>query len=256
MLHALTLALIITTAATAATTDSTGTFTALAWHDLQQLPRSIAREPLPTIAASMGSLAAIAWISGADQAIRSAVRAHQSRTLDALASIGNTAGQAWSGAALALLLVAGGAAAGSDHTVTTGRQMLEALAVAGAVTTALKYAIGRARPFRDRGDGYLLPFRWDDAQWSLPSGHATVAGTIAGVTWARSRCWLLRSAATALALVVGGARIYSDKHWTSDVLAGTTIGIATGYGLARSEESSHAWLLLPSPGGIRLCAAW
>ncbi len=250
------LALILTATALAAG-DTTRSIPVVLRHDLETASSGIATEPLPTIALSMGSLAAVVWLSGTDLAIRSAVSAAPpDRTLETLAQIGNTGGELWSGVAVSAGLLAGGAAFGSEHTVTSGRQLLEALAVAGAITTTLKYTIGRARPDRNQGDGNLLPFRWDDGQWSFPSGHATVAGTIAGIAWARSQCWLLRGAATALAVVTMGARVYSDRHWTSDVLAGGTIGFAVGYAFREFSAGERAWMLVPSPQGISLRAAW
>jgi membrane-associated phospholipid phosphatase len=224
--------------------------------DIARTPRGLATEPIPTIAASAASVGAIVWLGGGDQHIRRIVLRSRSETLDAVARIGNTIGDVPSAAALSLALIAGGAAFGSEHTTTSGRQLLEALVLAGAVTTTLKIAIGRARPFRDRGDGYFLPLRFDDGQWSFPSGHSTVAGTIAGVAFARSDSWLVRSAAMAAALTTMAARIWSDKHWTSDTLVGATIGAAIGYSLARSDSGSRAWMLVPAVGGIGIAAAW
>jgi membrane-associated phospholipid phosphatase len=250
------IAMILLAASASAATDSTRSVVDLVAGEVEQLPHHLAAEPVPSVAASVGSVAAIVWLSGADQAIRSAVQAHRTSTLDAVASVGTTSGQAWSGAALAVALMAGGAVTGSTHTQTTGRQMLEALAVAGALTTAIKVAVGRARPFRNQGDGWLLPFRWDDGQWSFPSGHATVASTIAGIALARSSCWLVRGAAIGYALLVGASRIYTDNHWTSDVLMGSAIGGLVGYSIARHNNDTDAWLLYPVPHGIALSRTW
>ncbi|MCS7302733.1 MAG: phosphatase PAP2 family protein [Candidatus Kapabacteria bacterium] len=236
--------------------DTTQTLLQTVWDELCQTPSNLTREPVPTVAATTSVVAIVLWLSGADKAVREAARTHRSPTADALAQIGNTAGGLGPATALPLALIVGGSIANSSHTVTSGRQLLQALAVAGAVTTALKVAVGRARPFRNRGDSYLLPFRWNDDQWSFPSGHATVAGTIAGVAFARSNSTVLHVAASALALTIMGARVYSDKHWTSDVLMGATVGGCIGYALARVPPLWRRCHLLPSSSGIQVAVEW
>lgn len=59
-----------------------------------------------------------------------------------------------------------------------------------------------------------------------------------------------------MALTIAGARIYTDQHWASDVIAGTTIGATVGYALARRPISSAQWQLYPLPNGIGIGAAW
>ncbi len=236
--------------------DSTVTVFERIRDDVRNLPSSLASDPLPTVAVTSGSVVVILWLSGSDQAVRNAVQRSHHPTLDALAHVGNTLGQSWSGAALSTALLAGGALIGSEHTVTTGRLLLEALALAGAATTALKIAAGRARPLRNRGDGSLLPFRWDDGQWSLPSGHATIGGTIVGVTLGRSESAVVRTGAAALALLIAGARVYSDQHWVSDVVLGTSVGALIGLAITRTQQQSSCWQFYPVPNGIGIARAW
>jgi membrane-associated phospholipid phosphatase len=78
-----------------------------------------------------------------------------------------------------------------------------------------------------------MPLRvMDEVGWSFPSGHATQAV----VFWpllallvvphtARGRGWWLLLA-VAVALVIGGSRIYLDVHWTTDVASGLLLGLA------------------------------
>jgi membrane-associated phospholipid phosphatase len=236
--------------------DTTATVFDRVWDDVRNLPRGLGSDPVPTVAATSGSVAIIVWLSGSDLAVRSAVQRSHHPTLDALANVGNTLGQGWSGAALTAALLAGGAVMGSEHTVTTGRLLLEALALAGAATTMLKITIGRARPWRNCGDGFLLPFRWDDGQWSLPSGHATIGGTILGVTLGRSESVVVRTSAAALALLIAGARVYSDQHWVSDVILGTSVGALIGLAITRTQQQSSCWYFYPVPNGIGIARAW
>jgi len=106
---------------------------------------------------------------------------------------------------------------------------IEALLFANAVTLSLKLATGRARPGRDLGPGSIEPF---SGKYSFPSGHATTA-------FAVLTPWYLYypGPATAGLLVVAGATAFSrmaaNEHWLSDVVAGSAIGFATAYVLAR-----------------------
>jgi CheY-like chemotaxis protein len=51
---------------------------------------------------------------------------------------------------------------------------------------------------------------------------------------------------------VAAQRIYSDKHWTSDVIAGAFIGTMVGRDLTNRYNKSSSLSLLPIPGGLSL----
>ena len=69
---------------------------------------------------------------------------------------------------------------------------------------------------------------------SFPSKHALTAGVLATVLTLAS--WRLGILAWAYALLVIVGRVYGAKHWPSDVVAGTVLGIACGW---------LAWRLVP-----------
>jgi undecaprenyl-diphosphatase len=71
----------------------------------------------------------------------------------------------------------------------------------------------------------------DSIGWSFPSGHSTQAVAfwlIVAALLTVGRRLAMRRAATVLALAIiastGLSRIYLDVHWTTDVLAGLTLG--------------------------------
>jgi undecaprenyl-diphosphatase len=101
--------------------------------------------------------------------------------------------------------------------------ILIAPALAIGVDTAVKRLYGRARP---PGFG-----RVSDGSLSFPSAHATAAAavccTLAYVFWREGI--LGRAGALLLAIVVpllvGISRVYLDRHWATDVLAGWSAGL-------------------------------
>lgn len=109
---------------------------------------------------------------------------------------------------------------------------LESGAAATVVTIALKGLIGRTRPDEERGAYKYNPFSIDDSQNSFPSGHSTAA-------WAVFTPYAIYYDAPWIYLIPAGvsaARVVSNRHWTSDVIAGGIIGYTIGYSLAKSGE--------------------
>jgi len=118
-----------------------------------------------------------------------------------------------------------------------GWHTLEAIAVSGQVTSALKGLFGRSRPYAAAGDAsdFDLGGGFGTAtRRSFPSGHTSMAFTFASVVaeetghrWPRAHRFVA-PLAYAAATGVGLARMYHDKHWASDVALGAAIGTLSG----------------------------
>jgi membrane-associated phospholipid phosphatase len=118
-----------------------------------------------------------------------------------------------------------------------GWHTLEALAVSGQVTSALKGMFGRSRPYASAGDARDFDFGGgfgSATRRSFPSGHTSMAFALASVLaeetshrWPRARR-VIAPLAYAAATGVGLARMYNDKHWASDVALGAAIGTLSG----------------------------
>lgn len=144
------------------------------------------------------------------------------------------------GASLYLL----GRGTGKTFATNTGREVIRAVLVSGALTAVTKGAVGRARPFAAPGDpdefspGHGFT---DGAFASFPSGHTSAAFATATVLARELHSkhpegrWLINSLLFGGATFVGFSRVYDKQHWPSDVVAGATLGSITGY-----EVVAHA----------------
>jgi len=112
--------------------------------------------------------------------------------------------------------------------VSTALLALESFALASLVTRIPKTLVGRERPDNWQGYGpYAIkgPFKGN----SFPSGHTTASFAVASViaTQFRDSKWIPVTAYTVAGLA-GLSRIYDNKHWLTDVVAGATVGTLVG----------------------------
>jgi membrane-associated phospholipid phosphatase len=186
-------------------------------------------------------------IYDADRAIAAASQSaslQQNQTLQVMSRVFNWwggPGVIWFAAALWL----GGRALKRSRVALAGLRGAEAIAVASAISGIVKGFAGRARPFITPDEPWHWNFLhgWTDARFfSMPSGHTTATVAFAAaVSVASARfkasirgAWIAGSALAAL--LVADARIYSNQHWFSDVLAGVVLGSVTGFVLTGWHE--------------------
>ena len=100
------------------------------------------------------------------------------------------------------------------------------LAVASVITFALKYSIGRPRPFVTYPDIQKLS---DGGSQSVPSGHSSNAFSIAtsfSIEWPR---WYVAVPAYTWAASVAYSRMHLGVHYPSDVLCGAAMGAGSAW---------------------------
>jgi membrane-associated phospholipid phosphatase len=128
-------------------------------------------------------------------------------------------------------------------TAAVGLRGTEAVGVALVTVGSVKLLAGRARPSVPGRD----PTSWRFARGigqgseyqSFPSGHTAVAFAAASAVTAElaaRRTSLRWSAGVPLYLgagAAGWARMYENRHWASDVVAGAAIGTLAGSAVAR-----------------------
>jgi membrane-associated phospholipid phosphatase len=194
----------------------------------------------------------VAWV---DQPVREYFLAHQNPTGDALASFGNFFGTGLIGGVAAVTLYTAGLATRETHLRLMGRHIVQSLAMSGIITTIFKSLFGRARPYLNEGPHAFNGPTFSNDRNSLPSGHVTVATAICASlaedlhnTWASIGLYALAGSTVY-------ARMYADKHWSSDVVLGGVIGTACGYWTVHLHDSDHdstgtGLLITPTPGGL------
>jgi membrane-associated phospholipid phosphatase len=145
---------------------------------------------------------------------------------------------------VAAIVLPAGAAAGTllahDHKGLA--QLAESYASAMAAVYVLKPVVDRTRP----NGGHM----------SFPSGHATSA--FAGAAFLQRRYgWWFGLPAYGLASYVAYSRVETKEHYTSDVVAGAAIGIATN--LVFTHPREHVAVALDGGRGHAGCSvtlAW
>jgi membrane-associated phospholipid phosphatase len=170
------------------------------------------------------------WI---DDPIRSFLKQHTVSQGHQIMAWVTRLGQGSSLLILSLAIWYGGYLSRRQQSIQAGRFSCYGIIGSGITVNILKHLIGRPRPWlSDQGMTHLGPSLTNNYD-SFPSGHAISAFAVAVVLarfFPRGR-WLFYG----IAVLVGFSRLYLDMHYTSDVIGGAALGIATGWVLIRYE---------------------
>lgn len=122
-----------------------------------------------------------------------------------------------------------------------------AMATSLLATGVLKTTLGRARPSvsADTNPRDFRLFRgWTaDAYQAFPSGHSSLAFAVAAAAtaeihgWNRDATWITAPLLYGGATLVGLSRMYEDRHWPTDILAGAAIGTFAGIKAVRFSRT-------------------
>ena len=151
----------------------------------------------------------------------------------------------------------------SNRTQRLGLHGFEAMLMSNVITTTIKGLAGRERPIKGIELGgqhdpdnfkFFRGFTGGSGYQSFPSGHATTAFAAASAVtseiteWQHESNWsptvplVVGITMYGGATMVGWARMYKDKHWASDVMAGAMIGTFSGIKVVRySYRHPHNW---------------
>lgn len=104
---------------------------------------------------------------------------------------------------------------------------LEAIAINGILTIAMKETFRRARPFETYSEfENLVPA----GSFSFPSGHTSSAFNTATALTLSCPKWYLAVPSYTWAALAGYSRIHLGVHYPSDVIVGALVGSATAVG--------------------------
>jgi len=200
-----------------------------------------------------------AGLSLADQSVADFFQSHQNKTETYISS--NFLEHF--GAEHSILLISGiftyGMLTKKNKSVSTALIALESFALASLVTRIPKTLMGRQRPDNWQGDGPYT-FKGPLNGTSFPSGHTTASFAVASViaTQYRESKWIPITAYT-VASLAGLSRIYDNKHWLSDVVAGAAIGTLVGNFVShRSSDSKLTFIPFGNSNyqGVKLSYIW
>jgi PAP2 superfamily protein len=119
-----------------------------------------------------------------------------------------------------------------------GMDLLRATLVDGAIVYGIKGTVRRDRPTGDC--------------CSFPSGHASVTFATAAVLW-RHLGWKAAVPTYTVASYVALSRLHDNRHYLSDVIFGSAIGVAVGHTVTLHTLHGHENLAItpmPVPGGM------
>ena len=112
-------------------------------------------------------------------------------------------------------------------------RLLVAVLLAGASANAMKFAVGRWRPFASDGKTFtqtwvtFKPGSRENPQQAFYSGHAAMALAMGKIL---SNFYPpVRPVVYTLAGGCAASRVLRDKHWLSDVYFGCLVGLAVGW---------------------------
>lgn len=162
----------------------------------------------------------------------------------------------WIGAPGSLGVAAGlyviGRTGDNAHVEDIGLHATESILLASLVTGGIKIVAGRARPEVDVNnprDFQLFRGIQGSAFQSFPSGHTSSAFAFATTIsselarWQPGTRWTVGPVMYTGAALVGISRMYNNKHWASDVIAGAAIGTFVGTKVVRFHHSHPGnWL--------------
>ena len=116
-----------------------------------------------------------------------------------------------------------------------GEQALVTVMTASCVTTGIKSAVRRLRPFvngtvdKVNVDNIVVSTADLDPDMSFPSGHATATSSFFTTLAIRIRKPLAIALSALFVLLVMLSRLYLGVHYPTDVLTGLTIGVACAF---------------------------
>ena len=131
----------------------------------------------------------------------------------------------------------------NDHAIETGIRSAEASVDSVILYAALKAVLARQRPYVSN-EGKFFSGNWTAG--SFPSGHSTLAWTLATVMAREYPNWPMRILMYSAALAVSTTRVTGGVHFPADVFPGAVIGFGVGSFVVHKDSEKLMWHRSPS----------
>ncbi len=126
-------------------------------------------------------------------------------------------------------------------------ELIESLLTTETVSLTLKGVTGRSRPFTERGPFSYKPFTILNSPYnSFPAGHVDAAICMSTIFARNSESGLLKVVFYLPTVLTAASRIYSDRHWASDVFFGAAIGYFGATWVVNNDEKKDSRIQMSS----------
>jgi membrane-associated phospholipid phosphatase len=226
----------------------------LVWLALGSAPGAAAQERRPDLALWGVAGAVTLGAFAVDERLRPWAGEAEASRRSVAAHIGNMFGRPQVAAPVLAGVLAVGAINDDRALVRGVLHTGGGLLASGVVNGAMKAAVGRGRPDPANDARRFRPLNSDDRWHAFPSGHTTVAFSLATAISMEARTPWVSAVSYGSAGLVAWSRLYSERHWASDVAGGAAVGILVTRGVVERLQArgSTPVLLSPVPGGVVL----
>lgn len=146
------------------------------------------------------------------------------------------------GPALGAAFYAEGVVNENDTSKETGYLTYECFLLILAIERPINFLIGRERPYSTNNSHAFRPFHTNT---SFPSGHTAQVFAAATVYSEQYPHWYVAVPAYSIAAFTGYSRLHASKHWVSDVVGGSMLGMYLAHTIRthhrREDKEKSAW---------------
>ena len=193
-----------------------------------------------------------------DNKVRKIFLANRNNIFDKLGPVGYAYGAPLNTISGSLLIYFTGVVSNSNWLRNTGLMLTETMVVIGIIQIPARIIFGRSRPYVGSGNTSFNLFKGiEQDKASFISGHAAVAFGISNILSHQIDHPLATAGLFGLAALTPLSRLYDDKHWFSDVIIGTALGLLVSNSIISLHKKSsfpkNKFSVVPTLNGISLC---
>jgi membrane-associated phospholipid phosphatase len=181
----------------------------------------------------LGAGGAMAGVAAAHEDPQAIVHDLSGRTWEDASNVGNAWGNGAIAVGLAGTMLIAGHVTGDSTMFVTGFEIARAFVYTGVLVEGLKVMANRTRP--------------DGGKYSFPSGHAAIATSMVPVL-ARRYGFRVGVPAGVLAGLTSIGRLEDRRHYVSDVLFGSALGLSVGLAVSDRDPAHDVALALTDHG--------